>query len=297
MRGLIWLLSVLQELELRRKLYILNSKLPPDSRICHVLHVCFDSHNHLQSPRFGESAAELVQKMKEVGITGCVVNATRECDWSAVAGLAREFPEFVVPAYGIHPWFADTAEPGWEVRLRVILEADPLATIGEIGVDGWVDSPGMDVQREVFVKQVEIAAEKGRVMTVHCLKAWDELFSVIAEVPEWPGKFLMHSFGGSIEIAERLLKLGAWFSFSGYFLHDRKAKVMEVFQKLPKDRILLETDAPEMMPPELFVEFPLASGFNHPANLRAIAAAFERKMGAPISEQLHKNSRDFWGAA
>jgi TatD DNase family protein len=53
----------------------------------------------------------------------------------------------------------------------------------------------------------------------------------------------MHSFGGSIEVAERLLKKGVWFSFSGYFLHERKRKVLEVFRQLPQDGILLETDA------------------------------------------------------
>jgi len=256
--------------------------------------VFFDSHNHLQSLRFGKPVAELVDVMKAEGIAGCVVNSTREADWGVVAELARDFPGFVFPAYGIHPWFADTAEEGWEGRLREMLEKDPLATVGEIGVDGWVDSPGMDVQREVFVKQVRIAAETGRVMTVHCLKAWEELFSVIAEVPDWPERFLMHSFGGSIEIAERLLKIGAWFSFSGYFLHERKRKVLEVFKKLPQDRILLETDAPEMIPPDGFVKFPLGKDINHPANLRRVAEEFELQMGAGMINRVGENSRAFW---
>ncbi len=255
----------------------------------------FDSHNHLQSPRFGKPVAELVGEMKEGGISGCVANATREGDWEAVAGLAREFPGFAFPAYGIHPWFADTAEEGWEGRLREILENDPLATVGEIGVDGWADTPSMEVQREIFVKQVGIAVETGRVMTVHCLKAWEELFSVMDELPEWPEKFLMHSFGGSLEIAERLLNKGAWFSFSGYFLQPRKRKVLEVFKRLPKDRVLLETDSPEMMPPEGFVKFLLGEGLNHPGNLGAIAEAFEQELGAGILEQIEDNGRLFWG--
>lgn len=87
----------------------------------------------------------------------------------------------------------------------------------------------------------------------------------------------MHSFGGSIEVAQRLIKHGAWFSFSGYFLQERKAKVLEVFKHLPQDRILLETDAPDMMPPSDLVKFPLSEGVNHPANLGAIAEAFEKK--------------------
>ncbi len=232
--------------------------------------------------------------MKEAGITGCVVNATQEADWRAVADLAEDFPDFVRPAYGIHPWFSHTAEIGWEERLREMLTANPKATVGEIGVDGWIDSPAMEVQRGVFTKQVKIAVETGRVMTVHCLKAWEELFSVMNELPEWPGKFLMHSFGGSIEVAERLLNKGAYFSLSGYFLQERKRKVLEVFKKIPQDRILLETDAPEMIPPDELVKFPLGENINHPANLGAIAEAFTKEVGAGILDQIDRNGRRIW---
>ena len=255
----------------------------------------FDSHNHLQSHRFGKEPEALVREMKAAGISGCVVNATRESDWEAVAELAGTYPGFVFPAYGIHPWFADTAKEGWEERLRERLELDPAATVGEIGVDGWVKSPAMEVQFDLFVKQVEIAVETGRVMTVHCLKAWEELFRAMDEAEAWPEKFLMHSFGGSIEVAERLMKKGAWFSFSGYFLQERKRKVLEVFRQLPADRILLETDAPEMLPPDAFVAFPLGEGVNHPANLRAIAEAFGQETGAGILEQIGGNGKRFWG--
>lgn len=255
----------------------------------------FDSHNHLQSARFGKPVAELVREMKDVGIRGCVVNATKESDWDAVRDLAEEFPNFVRPAYGIHPWYADTATVGWEMRLLKILGENPLATVGEVGVDGWVDSPTMEVQQKVFAIQAEIAAATGRVMTVHCLKAWDELFETMDQAERWPEKFLMHSFGGSIEIAERLLKRdGVMFSFSGYFLQQRKRKVLDVFKLLPKDRILLETDAPDMMPPEDFVEFLLGEEVNHPGNLGRIAEALEAEMGSCVLDRIYANGTAFW---
>ena len=233
--------------------------------------------------------------MRSVGISGCVVNATRESDWEVVREIAGKFPEFVHPAYGVHPWFADTVEVDWEERLRKLLSEDARASVGEIGIDGWVDSPRMDVQREVFNKQVAIAVELDRVMTVHCLKAWDELFKLIDETDAWPKKFLMHSFGGSIEIAERLLQYGAWFSFSGYFLQTQKRKTLEVFNRLPIERILLETDAPEMAPPQELMNFLLDGEYNHPANLGEIAVAFETEMGVGILEEVVENSKLFWG--
>ena len=74
----------------------------------------FDSHNHLQSAKFGTPPGELVASMRAAGVSGCVVNATRESDWDAVAALAGGFPGYVFPAYGIHPWYADTVAYGWE---------------------------------------------------------------------------------------------------------------------------------------------------------------------------------------
>lgn len=255
----------------------------------------FDSHNHLQSARFGKPGGEMVMEMREEGITGCVVNATQEADWESVAVLARDFPCFVFPAYGIHPWFADTVEEGWEERLREKLLADPVATVGEVGVDGWVETPGMEAQLAVFVKQAELSAELGRVMTVHCLKAWEPLFGAMDRAAAWPEKFLMHSFGGPAVVADRLLKKGAWFSFSGHFLHPHKAKVLEVFRNLPEDRILLETDAPDMIPPREHIRFPLPGGANHPANLCGIAEVFERETHAGILKIITENGKRFWG--
>ncbi|MBC7980723.1 MAG: TatD family hydrolase [Armatimonadetes bacterium] len=255
----------------------------------------FDSHNHLQSGRFGRSVGQIIGEMKDAGIEGCVVNATRERDWEKVADMARNFSGFIFPAYGVHPWFADTVEEGWETRLKEILEQDARATLGEIGLDAWVDTPRMDLQRELFLKQIGIAVATGRVATIHCLKAWKELFEVMDMMVEWPEKFLMHSFGGSIEVAERLAKKGAYFSFSGHFLHERKWKVLAMFRKLPQDRILLETDAPEMMPPAGYVTFRLEEGVNHPGNLGRIAEKFAEEMGAGMLERVEENGRELWG--
>ena len=97
----------------------------------------FDSHNHLQDDRFGRNAEELVREMRDAGIRGCVANATQESDWGAVADLAERFPGFVFPAYGIHPWFADTAEEGWDDRLRKRLAENPRGDRGR-GRRGWL---------------------------------------------------------------------------------------------------------------------------------------------------------------
>ncbi len=236
-----------------------------------------DSHNHLQDARLGETTS-VIAVMKQAGVSRCLVNATAESDWQAVVNLTVAEPGFVSSAFGIHPWKAHTAETGWQERLRNLLGKYPKASVGECGLDQWIEYPTLEVQQPIFIDQLRIAREMDRPVTIHCLKAWNELFSAFAEVPP-PRRFLMHSFGGSIEIARRLISLGAFFSFSGYFLHPRKSAVLEVYRQLPTERILLETDAPDMLPPSGIITHLLAEGHNHPANLPAIGHALAAALG------------------
>ena len=235
-----------------------------------------DAHNHLQDARLGPSAP-VIAALRAAGVARCVVNATRENDWPAVEALALAEPELVVPAFAIHPWHAHTAAEGWPERLASLLEKHPRAGIGECGLDSWVAEPSLEIQRPVFREHLRLARELNRPVTIHCLKAWGALIDLLAEVP--PPRFLLHSYGGSLETARRLIPLGAYFSISGPFLHARKAAALEVCRHLPRERILLETDAPDMLPPDACVTNPLDQALNHPANLPAIGRALAAALG------------------
>ncbi|MGC4013608.1 MAG: TatD family hydrolase [Luteolibacter sp.] len=249
-----------------------------------------DAHNHLHDPRLGDPAP-IITRMQETGIDSCVVNATCEEDWPLVEALAEKYPGFVLPAYGVHPWKAHLVESGWEERLHTLLDRHPEASIGECGLDRWVQEPDIALQAPVFEAQLRLAREFDRPVTIHCLKAWQALFDSFERIPP-PRRFLMHSFNGSIETARRLLPIGAYFSFSGYFLHTRKAEVQEVFRQLPLDRILIETDAPDMKPPDDFIDFPHEK-VNHPANLSAVARGFAEVMGLSPEELGARTSENF----
>lgn len=253
-----------------------------------------DSHNHLQ--RFADPA-RIVAEMKAAGIASCVVNGTSEGDWEEVAKLAVEFPGFVLPAFGLHPWWADKRSGKWLEILRGLLERFPNAALGECGLDGWVETPSLEVQREVFLPQVALAREHARPLVIHALKAWEPLFEAFEEEAP-PQRFLLHSFGGSAELVKRLVPMGAWFSFSGYFLQARKAKVHEAFKAVPRERLLLETDAPDMLPPAEFISHPLPEERNHPANLARITVGLAEILGMEEGELVAltaDNHRRFFG--
>jgi TatD DNase family protein len=255
-----------------------------------------DAHNHLQDPRLGETAP-IIAAMKLAGVSHCVVNATQEADWLAVENLAVAEPEWVSPAFGVHPWHAHTVTSGWVKRLKTLLVKFPHSSIGECGLDTWITHPSLEIQRPVFIEQLRLARELERPVTIHCLKAWGALFDCFAEAPP-PSRFLMHSFGGSMEVAQRLIPLGAYFSFSGHFLHPRKSAVLEVFRQLPLERILLETDAPDMLPPLELLSHTLPQNHHHPANLPNIGHALADALAKDPTELAaitYKNFRGCFG--
>jgi len=210
--------------------------------------------------------------MQEAGVTSCVVNGTEPVDWAAVAELAETYPGFVLPSFGLHPWKVKGRAGDWFETLREFLNRFPNAGVGEIGLDRWIEGHDIEDQLIVFRDQLNLAVELDRPCTIHCLRAWGQLLKELKSRESLP-RFLVHSFGGSIETGRKLAELGAYFSFSGYFLHARKGKVVEVFRQLPLDRILVETDAPDMLPPDRDRPFG-NDAVNHPANL----ARFQQRL-------------------
>jgi TatD DNase family protein len=266
-----------------------------------VAHRLYDAHNHLQDERLGEHPAELVAACRQAGIARMVVNGSAEADWPQVLVLARQFP-IVLPSFGYHPWHVHERTPDWLTALTQFLDAVPSA-IGEIGLDRWKPDLLYDNQEEVFMTQLTLAARRNLPVSIHCLQAWGRMLALLQAGPLPAGGFLLHSYGGSREMIKPLADLGAYFSFPGYFAHDRKERQRETFRQIPADRLLIETDAPDQPLPDELNRFPLTDAktgrpLNHPANLAAVyeCAAQLRGMTVPVlALQVEQNFRRLFG--
>lgn len=233
----------------------------------------YDAHNHLQDDRFGDRQAELLTACRAVGVQGMVVNGACEADWPQVLALAQRYPE-VLPSFGYHPWYLEERTPQWREHLIQFLSQQP-AAVGEIGLDRW--KPGLPYtdQEEVFTCQLSLAAERNLPVSIHCLQAWGRMLALLQSTPRPAGGFLLHSYGGPVEMVPAFVKLGAYFSLPGYFAQDRKTRQRETFRQIPLDRLLLETDAPDQGLPANREKFSFPSTttarpLNHPANLGAV---------------------------
>jgi TatD DNase family protein len=234
----------------------------------------YDAHNHLQDDRFAGRQIELLAACEKVGVVRMVVNGACEDDWPQVLRLARE-NKIVLPSFGYHPWYLHERTPDWLKNLEKFFDEIPSA-IGEIGLDRWKPDLPYAGQEEAFLAQLHFAAERNRPVSIHCLHAWGRLHDLLRENPRPACGLVLHSFGGPAEMIPAFTKLGAYFSFPGYFLNERKFRQREAFKQVPPDRLLVETDAPDQLLPPKGNLHPLAGTdgkpLNHPANLPAVYA-------------------------
>lgn len=232
----------------------------------------YDAHNHLQDDRFGGWQGELMRACEDEGLIRMVVNGACEEDWPHVAELARQHPQ-VLPSFGYHPWFLHKRTSHWQENLLRFLDQVPSA-VGEIGLDRWKPGLSYDGQEEVFVAQLTIAAERNLPASIHCLQTWGRMFELLKTRPRPARGFLLHSYGGPREMIESFVELGAYFSFPGYYAHERKERQRETFKHVPLERLLVETDAPDQMLPDggkhQLVDLTSEKPINHPANISAV---------------------------
>ena len=246
-----------------------------------------DAHNHLHDVRLLTWRSEFLAELPALGIRGAVVNGTREADWPEVAALAAQTP-WVLPSFGLHPWHVNERSDVWLEKLRHFLDTHPSAGVGEIGLDHWIESHDPLAQADCFRAQFAIAAERNLPATIHCIRAWGALWDIIRENAVPARGFLLHAYGGPAEMVRGFLSRGAYFSFSPYFLHERKSAQREIFRTLPAERILVETDAPDLAPPlEQNPHLLMGAGgktLNHPANLILAYDALAKTRGVTCDE-------------
>ena len=195
-----------------------------------------DTHIHLQD--FDIPAEEVIRLLRQNGVDKCICISAAEDDWEKVSALAQKFPQTVIPAFAIHPWNAHSAKSGWNSRLEQKLKDFPQALIGECGLD-LLKGTEILLQQKVFEEHIALAKQYHRPLLLHMVKAWNLLNNYWKTLPQ---PFVFHSFNGSAEMLRQIIKRGGYIAVNAKILRTKHAE--EIIKNAPKDRLLLETDAP-----------------------------------------------------
>lgn len=252
----------------------------------------FDAHLHLQDARFDTCRDAVIAAAIAAGVRGACCCGTAPDDWKAVAAMddSPRSPFSILPAFGVHPWFADPLPPDWIERLESFLALRPNAPVGEIGLDGIRALPSREIQRRMLVAQLEIAIRLRRPVVLHGARAWGELLAVLRPLASRLPGFVGHAFGGSADVLRDWVALGGFLSFTGTVCNPMAARVRAAVAATPADRLLIETDAPDGMPaggePDGIWRRPdpgIPAGINHPALLSQVCRSVAQLRNEPVA--------------
>jgi TatD DNase family protein len=236
----------------------------------------FDAHAHLQDPRLREVHESWLEAATHANLTGICSYGTSPEDWAATRDLAHQpLPFRLIPGFGVHPWYVRDLPADWQERLEAIIVQEPNAIIGEIGLDGLKDTTSWELQESILRWQLALAVKHNRPVVLHGARAWGRLVDVLKSYANQLPGFMAHSFGGSLETMKDILRLGGYLSFSGTLCNMNATKVRLAAQAVPADRLLAETDSPDLFPvggktlPNDTSDKPV----NHPGNLPHVLGA------------------------
>lgn len=173
-------------------------------------------------------------------VTAFFCNSGTPNDWADILAASASDAR-IYPCVGVHPWCATGVAEDWDVRLRDLLVSYPRAMVGEIGLDKA--RPNIDIQCDIFAKQLKIAADMGRAAHIHCVQAWGKMLEIL-HGGNLPPAIIFHGFGGAPEIMRQILQLDSavYFSYSAAVANTRFKTMRRAVIDTPMDRILIESD-------------------------------------------------------
>lgn len=237
-----------------------------------------DSHCHLDFPDFDSEREAIVARAIAAGVGRMVTISTRVRRFDAIRAIAEAHAE-VFCSVGTHPHNA-AEEPDVTADELVALSNHPkCVAIGEAGLDYFYDRSPREAQAQGFRRHIEAARRTGLPLVIHSRDADSDMASILEEES---GKgafpFILHCFSSGAELAERGVALGGHVSFSGILTFKKSDQLREIAKTIPRDRLLVETDAPYLAPT------PFRGKRNEPSYVARTAAVLAETIGVDADE-------------
>lgn len=198
----------------------------------------FDTHAHLNFEDFDEDREEVIRRSLKEGLSIINVGTNYQTSRKAVE-IAESHKEGIYAAIGLHPL---NREEGFDYkRYKEMAQSDKVVAIGEIGLDFYSERKN---QKRILLEQIKLAQELNLAVVFHCRKAHNELIEIISD---FNLQGVIHCFTGNIGQAEKYLAKGFYLGFNGIIY---KLNLEKIIKRCPLERMLLETDAPYLTPPQ-----------------------------------------------
>ncbi len=251
-----------------------------------------DTHTHLNDSKFAGSEAEVIVRANAAGVTR-LINMGDTLQSSAKAVELAAAYDGVYAGVGIHPEEIYELGKADDEQLTAWTREKRVVAIGEIGLDYYweKDEEKRALQRRMFIHQLDLARQLHLPVCIHDREAHGDTMAILKK--EGKGlKGVLHCFSGSYEMAQEIYKMGWYIGVDGPLTYKNAAKLPEIVEKFPLERILVETDAPYLAP------VPMRGKQNEPAFVRYVAEKVAEIKGISVenvAKQTSTNAEELYG--
>jgi TatD DNase family protein len=255
-----------------------------------------DSHAHLDGERFDSDREQVIGRAQEAGVQSIVAIGNGDGPAQVDCGiqLAEKY-DFIYATLGIHPHEARLADEAAYRNMERLARHPKVIAWGEIGLDYFYDHSPRDVQKEVFIRQMDLAAAAKLPIVIHCRpsdgsdNAWEDCLGLMRE--HWAAMTLggiLHCFTGNWPQAKRALDMGFMISFAGNVTFPKAQQIRDAALEVPRERMLIETDSPYLAP------VPHRGKRNEPAFVKETARKLGELRGLSAEEVGQQTTRNFY---
>ena len=251
-----------------------------------------DSHAHLDGEKFADDRAAVVERALAAGVVKIITMGDSLESSARSVALAERF-EPIYAAVGVHPEEAQPMTAATDEQLAAWAAQEKVVAIGEIGLDYYweKDEEKRALQRAIFVRQLDLARQLKLPVCIHDREAHGDMMKILKT--EGRGlRGVLHCYSGSWEMAAELLKGDWYFGINGPLTYKNAAKLPEIVQRLPAERILVETDSPYLSP------MPFRGRRNEPAHVLYVAKKAAELRGESLEDfarATRENTRALYG--
>ncbi len=205
-----------------------------------------DTHCHLNDLQFEKDVDLVVSNFLSSGVECAICVGCDPLGNEKAVEIAKNY-DCVFCAVGIHP---DDCDKYDEQKLVELLsdKVNKIVALGEIGLDYFHNKDNKELQKQVFISQIELAKKFNLPIVVHCRDAYFDTYEILKGHADFNLGVVLHCYSGSWDIAKKMLKLGCKFSFTGVVTYKNARNVQEVARNLPVDTFFFETDSPYLSP-------------------------------------------------
>lgn len=243
-----------------------------------------DSHAHLEMRDFDPDREEVIRRAEESGVTAMVTVGTTLRDCRRAVAIAAKHPS-VYAAVGIHPHDVKGIDDELYRAIRKLAAEPKVVAYGEIGLDFFRNRSPRDVQLRRFGEQLDIASELNLPVIIHDREAHLETLKALQS---WKGNrpVIIHCFSGDAAMAQECVRRGYFVSIAGPVTYPKNDKLAEVVRRVPRERLLVETDCPYLTPQAF------RGKRNEPAHVRYTAGRVAEILGLSLEEVAEATSRN-----